>query len=106
MYGREKMPWRDEADWTKEDEENEKALKLKEELIEKMVSIHMAVDLGMEEDAVEGLIDNLWNPLREALCNPKTQDLVLTLLMEGMAGDVTYRVMRLKHEIGACGCDG
>lgn len=79
----------------------ERAELLRDQLAEKHASVYLAMDLGMGEEEIERLVDNLWDPLREMAMDPAMVDIVLELVLsvvdpEGLA--ISQRIQRQIEE--------
>jgi hypothetical protein len=78
--------------------QEERADLLREELVNKRAMTWVAMDLDMGEEVIERLVDNIWNPLREMALDPETVDIVLELVLRGLADD--ERVLRNRILLG------
>jgi hypothetical protein len=79
----------------------ERAELLRDQLAQRYASIYLAMDLGMSEEEIERMVDNLWDPLREMAMDQTTVDIVLELVLsvvdpEGLA--ISQRIQRQIEE--------
>lgn len=74
------LPWRDQEDLDHAEKLKERAGELRRDLIDRTVSINMAYRMGLGEEAIERLIDGIWDDTRKVALDPETVDIVLDLL--------------------------
>lgn len=92
--------WRTEDEMERTDRLGEEADRLADFLVDKGIHIQLAMAMGLGEEAVEAMVDDIWDGLRRVAMDEATVDVVLELAFRSVAEQILRGTESLMARIG------